>query len=766
MPQDLFNTPTAPAGQDGTATETALTDVVVRGTVQRVVFASSDGLYAVVRLVDEQRRELTLVGPLTQIMEGQDIEAVGRWEVHKDHGRQLRVQTFRAILPSSAEGICRYLGSGLIPGIGPTYAARIVEHFGTDTLAILDRSSERLREVPGIGRKRIEEIRKAWQTQSQQREVAIFLQSLGISPAYCARILARYGMAAAEVVRRNPYQLAAEVHGIGFLSADRLAERLGVAKEHPLRLAAGVEFVLEQAAQNGHVCMPAEELASEAARVLEVTPEGAAAGLEGAIQNGRVVREEADPAGRAPPLAFLRRLYQAETDLAEALGMLLRAPAKPRQAEARRLGAAFDRLNADQQAAVLQAFRSPISVITGGPGVGKTTVVGQIVAMARALRLRILLAAPTGRAAKRMSETTSLEAVTVHRLLQWDPAQGVFNHGPDDPLDCDLLIVDEVSMLDVVLAAQLFRAVRPGSQVVLVGDKDQLPSVGPGAVLHDLIACGRLPVTHLTQIYRQGPGSRIVSNAHAVNRGQMPDLRAVPADHPADFYWIEQDDPDRAAELIVRMVTERIPQRFHLDPIADVQILAPMHRGSCGTAALNERLQEALNPGGSRPEFAFGERRFRVGDRIMQTVNNYDKGVFNGELGQVTAIDHRAKTFAMTFDAGTVQYEWNEADQVVHAYAVTVHKSQGSEFPAVIMPVLTQHYVMLQRNLIYTAMTRARKLLIMIGTHRALAIALGNNTPMRRHTRLADRLAAAGSAAPRQTAAPLPPDDSADDDPW
>jgi exodeoxyribonuclease V alpha subunit len=454
-------------------------------------------------------------------------------------------------------------------------------------------------------------------------------------------------------------------------------------------------------------------------------------------------------------MAYLRRLCQAETDLAEVLRLLITFPVStPARLDPTRLGEGFRRLNAEQQEAVLQAYRSPVSIVTGGPGVGKTTVVGQIVALAAALRRRILLAAPTGRAAKRLSEATSLEAMTIHRLLQWDAGEGVFVHGPENPLRCDLLVLDEVSMLDVSLAAHLFRAVQPGTRIVLVGDKDQLPSVGPGSVLHDLIACGRIPVTHLTRIYRQDPDSRIVSNAHAVNRGQMPDLRAVPSHVTADFYWIEQDDPDRAAEVITRMVTERIPRRFRLDPLADVQILAPMHRGSCGTAALNERLQEALNPAGRRPEFAFGERRFRVGDRIMQTVNNYDKGVFNGELGQVVGVDHRRKAFTLAFDIGAVEYEWSEAEQIVHAYAVTVHKSQGSEFPAVVMPLLTQHYVMLQRNLVYTAMTRAKRLLVMIGTRRALAIALANNTPMLRHSRLVQRLTAPGTAAEAPAEAP------------
>jgi len=745
---DLFHRDSAPPATSGSPDAAAMTDCTLRGEVLRIVYASPDGQHVVLRMLDEHHREVTLVGPLANVMEGQEIEAVGRWETHKDHGRQLRVQTFRAVLPSSEEGIRRYLASGLIPGIGPTYAARIVERFGAETLAVLDRYSERLLEVPGIGRKRIAEIRKAWQEHAQQREVAIFLQSLGIGPAYCARIVSRYGVAAAEVVRRNPYQLAAEIHGIGFLSADRIANRLGVEKEHPLRLAAGVEYVLEQLALSGHVCYPTATLCTEAARVLEVDEQKAAAGLAGAVQGGRVVHEQATPAD-SEPRVYLRRLYQAETDLAEALRLLITFPAAaPSRLDSGRLGDGFRRLNPEQQEAVLQAFRSPVSIVTGGPGVGKTTVIGQIVALAAGLRRRTLLAAPTGRAAKRMSEATSMDAMTIHRLLQWDAAEGVFVHGPDNPLRCELLVVDEVSMLDVPLAAHLFRAVQAGTRLVLVGDKDQLPSVGPGCVLHDLIASGRIPVTHLTRIYRQDPHSRIVSNAHAVNRGQMPDLRPVPAEVTADFYWIEQDDPDRAAETIARMVTERIPQRFRLDPLADVQILAPMHRGSCGTGALNERLQEALNPAGRRPEFAFGERRFRVGDRVMQTVNNYDKGVFNGELGQVVGVDHHAKTFTLAFDIGAVTYEWAEADQVVHAYAVTVHKSQGSEFPAVIMPILTQHYVMLQRNLVYTAMTRAKRLLVMIGTRRALAIALANNTPMLRHSRLVPRLQAEPSATP------------------
>ncbi|MBN2452344.1 MAG: ATP-dependent RecD-like DNA helicase [Lentisphaeria bacterium] len=740
MNDNLLNLTSHDGPQPNTDRVTALTDSTVRGEVLRVVFASGDGQWVVLRLLDEQQREVTLVGPMTGVLEGQDIEATGRWETHRDHGRQLRVREFRAVLPSTDEGVRRYLASGLIPGIGPVYAERIVQHFGAETLTVLDRYSERLREVPGIGGKRVAEIRRAWHRHTQQRDVVIFLQGLGIPAGLCARIVNRYGVAAAEVVRRNPYQTAAEVRGIGFLTADRIAERLGVAKENPLRLAAGIEYVLEQLAQNGHVGYPDEDLRSETARVLGVSEELAAEGIALALRNGRIIREDRLGAD-THPMVFLRRLYQAETELAEALHLLLASPPGIRTVPAERLGDAYRKLDAEQRGAVLAPFRHPLSVITGGPGVGKTTVIGQIVAAARLLRLKVLLAAPTGRAAKRMGETTGLAAMTIHRLLQWNPKEAVFVHGPDHPLSCDLLVVDEVSMLDVPLAGHLFRALRPGTRVVLVGDRDQLPSVGPGTVLHDLIACARLPVTHLSRIYRQDSASRIVTNAHAVNRGAMPDLHRVPARARADFYWIEQDEPEHVAALIARMVSERIPRRFGFDPATDVQVLCPMHRGSCGAMALNALLQEALNPCGKRPDFAFGERRFREGDRVMQTVNNYDKGVFNGELGCIRAIDFRAKTVRIEYDIGPVEYEWCDADQIVHAYAVTVHKSQGSEFPAVVMPLLTQHYMMLQRNLVYTGMTRAKSLLVMIGTRRALAIALSNNKPMLRYSRLAPRLA-------------------------
>lgn len=730
-------------GADRPRNDTAKGDVSpveqsLRGEILRVVFASDDGEYVVVRLRSGDLAEHTLVGALGGLLEGQEIEAKGRWETHKDHGRQLRVSEFRALLPTTEEGIRRYLASGLIHGIGPKYAERIVAHFGVETLTVLDNYSERLREVPGIGKKRIAEIRSAWEKQSDQRDIMVFLQGLGLTPAYCARIIARYGVASAEVVRRNPYQLAEEVHGIAFLTADRIARRLGIEAEDIKRLAAGIVYVQERLADRGHTCYPRESLLEEAAEILDVAPEHVAEGLERALLNGSVVAEVPAAEG-GDPLIYLRRLWAAERELAAAVRALLRGGSEAVQVPRNALGGGFQRLNETQRQALFAAFQSGLSIITGGPGVGKTTVVGEIVGTARKMGAHVLLAAPTGRAAKRMSEATQLEAKTVHRLLRWDPASGSFQHNQERPLHCHFLILDEVSMLDVSLANDLFCAIEPGTRVLLVGDQDQLPSVGPGAVLHDLIASGRIPVTHLTEIYRQDENSRIVSNAHAVNRGDMPDLHPVPTSMLADFYWLEQDEPEHVSELIARMLTERIPKRFGLNPMRDIQVLAPMNRGNCGAVSLNERLQSALNPG-PKPEFSFGDRRFRAGDRVMQTVNNYDKGVFNGELGRIAGVDRAAKTFQVAFDSAAVEYEWHEADQIRLAYAVTVHKSQGSEFPCVVVPLLTQHYMMLQRNLVYTAMTRAKKLLIMIGTRRALAIAVRNDRPMMRCTRLAWRL--------------------------
>jgi exodeoxyribonuclease V alpha subunit len=728
----------------GSETAAAMVEVRMRGEVLRIVYQNEDNGYTVLRLLDDKQQEQTLVGAMSGVLEGQDIEVTGRWETHKDHGRQLRVTNFHSLLPTSEKGIERYLASGLIPGIGPELARRIVARFGRQALDVLDKYSSRLAEVPGLGRKRIAQIRKSWQEHAAQRDTYIFLQGLGLSPGACARLFSRYGAGAGEVVRRNPYQLAGDIHGIGFITADRIAHELGIAADHPLRLAAGAVYAMTKLADDGHTCYPRAQLLQYAAQLLEVDVPAAESGLQRALQEGTLVADRAG-ADSTDDFIYPFPLYAAECELAESLSHLLNCHVIRQYNDIRFQGARWEMLNERQQEAVAAAFRSHISIITGGPGVGKTTVVGEIVATARRLGTRIYLAAPTGRAAKRLSESCNREARTVHRLLKWDPLDRSFVFNRDRPLKCDFLIVDEFSMMDVDLTRHLFAAVQPETHVVLVGDRDQLPSVGPGAVLHDLIACRRIPCTHLTEIYRQEEGSRIVTNAHAVNRGEIPDLRQPPRDAKGDFYWIDQQEPERVAELIARMVAERIPHSFGFNPMSDVQVLSPMNRGQCGAIALNTLLQETLNPG-PKPQFTIGERIYRLHDRVMQTVNNYDKGVFNGELGQVVAIDKNVKKLKIMFDLGVVEYDWNEADQVKLAYAVTVHKSQGSEFPVVVMPLLTQHYVMLQRNLAYTGMTRARRLLVMIGSRKALAIAVRNDRPLMRYTRLADRLA----SAPRQ----------------
>lgn len=708
------------------------------GEVLRVVFASDDGEYAVLRLTDDRYRELTAVGPLGGIYEGQDIELWGAWETHKEHGHQFRAERFRAVLPQSERGIRRYLASGLVYGIGPKLADRIVERFGTDTLRILDHYSMRLTEVPGIGKKRVDEIRKAWRESSEQRDVTIFLQGLGLTASQCAKLYRRYGVGAAEVVRRNPYQLAQDVHGMGFATADRIAGELGIGHEAAARLVAGVIHALRKCSEHGHVCFPRTPLIAESATLLGVEEGHAISGLDQAREAGLVVVDE--EASEANPCVYLREFYRVETDLAATLRALV-ARGAPGGGVPHFGGGFYDRMNAEQQTAVRCAFESSVSIITGGPGVGKTTVVGEIVRHAKENGLFVLLAAPTGRAAKRLSESSRLPAKTIHRLLKWDPQKRTFVHNADRPLRCDMVVVDEVSMLDVRLALDLLQAVPHKARVVFVGDRDQLPSVGPGAVLHDLICSRRVPVTALTTIYRQSENSRIVTNAHCANRGEMPDLRRLEDNELGDFYWIDQEDPERVVRTIATMVRYRIPERFRLDPMRDVQVLTPMNRGGCGAEALNRLLQQTLN---ARPpaEFRAGERILRVRDRVMQIVNNYDKGVFNGDLGWIQWIDSENKTFKIAFDEGIVEYEFAESDQVRLAYAVTVHKSQGSEFPVVVMPVLTQHFVMLQRNLIYTGMTRARKLLVMIGTRKALAIAVRNDRPAARHTRLAARLRA------------------------
>ena len=707
-----------------------LTEQTIKGEIKRVVYASEDGMYTVLRVLDGNNRTHTVIGNIAGSYEGQGIEVTGTWQNHKEHGRQFKALSFKFVLPTSPEGIKRYLASGLIHGIGPKLADCIVDRFGPETLNILDNFSARLTEVPGFGKKRLDMVRKAWAEHAQERDIFIFLQSLGISLAYCRRIYKCYGDQTPAYVRDNPYRLAEEVDGIGFIMSDKVATMLGITGNDIKRLSAGVVYTLNRLAEKGHVCYPKEDFIQYTADLLEVELDEAQAGLTAAVSEGMAtidfVVEGSNPT--TSEMVYKTTLCTAEKELAFLVNRLSRVQSHRGQLTLNVDTKSYIKLSDEQRTAIHSVGHYPLTIITGGPGVGKTTVVGDIVRRANLAKLKVYLAAPTGRAAKRLGESCRRTAMTIHRMLKWEPIKRSFVYNSKRPLRCDVLIIDEVSMLDIQLALFLFRAIAPGTTVVLVGDSDQLPSVGPGTVLMDLILSGKAHVTHLSHIYRQGAGSKIITNAHAVNSGRLPDLTPVPKEVLSDFYWIEQDDPELVVETIGKMVKTRIPQRFKFDPMRDIQVLTPMNRGSCGTKLLNEQLQIALNPdSGKKPFFIFGEKKFRSGDRVMQIRNNYDKGVFNGDMGRLIYIDHSNKTFKIAFDGNnTVEYDYVEADQIVLAYAITVHKSQGSEFPVVIFPVLTQHYILLQKNLLYTGMTRAKKLLIIIGNRRALSMAVNN----------------------------------------
>ena len=710
-----------------------LTAQTLRGEITRVIYENEDGHFSIIRIADAQGVEHTVVGNFSGIFEGQNLEVTGKFETHKEFGTQLRAEHFRFLLPSTREGIIKYLSSGMIEGIGPKNAENIVNHFGAKTLEILDYYSVRLKEVPGIGKKRASQISAAWKAQSSRREIFIFLQGLGISSLYCQKLYKEYGAKTAEVVKANPFRLADEIDGIGFLMADNIASSLGIAQVDPQRLAAGTLYTLNQLTVSGHCCYPIKEFTDKCAETLRIEAETADKGVTEAMRQGFIRIEKG--------MAYSVNLLRAETELPKYIYGLGSCKGHPglKMAKIRPLETLH--LTEEQTQAVERVGQYPLNIITGGPGVGKTTVIHEVVRRALAAKLKVYLAAPTGRAAKRMSEATDFPAKTIHRMLKWEPAEHKFAYNDDHKLPCDLLIVDEISMLDITLAMSLFRAVNFGTSVLLVGDADQLPSVGPGKVLHSFLRSGMFAVTQLTQIFRQGAGSRIIFNAHRVNHGKLPE-KSDDTRKLTDFYWIEQDDPDKVLDLIIRLQTERIPKRFGFDPVRDVQVLTPMNRGSCGTRSINDCLQHILNSG-HKAQFKVGDRVFKAGDRVMQISNNYDKNVFNGDMGRIGNIDAKDKVFSIYYGGSrVVNYEFTEVDQLTLAYAVTIHKSQGSEFPVVIMPMLNQHYMLLQRNLLYTGMTRAKKLLILIGGTKSIGMAVRNTRLEPRFTQLTERLTA------------------------
>jgi len=700
-------------------------ETTLAGYVERVTFHNADTGFCVFRVrARGHRGEVTVVGTVPDVNAGEWIEARGTWVMDPVHGRQFSAEEIHLSPPETLEGIERYLGSGLIHGIGPVHARRLVEKFGRDVFDIIEKQSARLLEVEGIGPVRRERIRAAWEEQKAIRTIMTFLLSHGVSPARALRIYKVYGDRAIERIRMDPYGLARDIRGIGFPSADKIAQRLGISPDSLLRARAALVHVLKELAEQGHCAWPQEALIQHTAETLNIPEDRLRTALDEELRDRRLVLR---PSPEGVPLVYLPELDAAERELAERIRRLQLGEHPLSNANLSewisrvelRLGFT---LAPEQREALKLVCRSKVAVVTGGPGVGKTTLVRAIVLVARAHRLRLALCAPTGRAAQRLSEVSGLPAKTIHRLLIYDPSTGGFRHSASNPLPADWVIVDESSMFDVVLAAQLVRAVAPTSAMLFVGDVDQLPSVGPGMVLRDLIDSGRIPTARLTKIFRQSARSHIVANAHRIREGRPPVVPTFARDERGDFYFIEAEEPAAAVDRIVRLVRDRIPRHFGLDPVSDVQVLTPMQRGELGARHLNEVLQQALNPSGMEIE-RFGVR-YRMGDKVMQVENDYDKEVFNGDIGRIVEVRPDCREVVVRFEGRLVTYHALELDELVPAYAITIHKSQGCEYPCVVVVLHTQQYVMLQRNLLYTAVTRGRRVVILVGSRRAVAMAV------------------------------------------
>ena len=718
----------------------------LQGQIERITYTNEENGFTIARVkVYGQRDLVTVVGRLMAPTPGEILKMRGEWANHPKYGEQFKIVQYQTAVPASVYGIQKYLGSGLIKGIGPVMAKRIVARFGKDTLDIIENEIETLADVDGIGKKRIRMVKKAWDEQKEIREVMLFLQTHGVSSGYATKIFKQYGTRSIGVVKENPYRLATDIFGIGFITADSIADKLGFAKDSELRAEAGILYVLNQLSDDGHVFYPYEPLIKKCEEVLDVDREVIAGALGPLAYNRRVVIEdlnqEIDAFRENNKAVYLAKYHVSETSIAIRLKTLISVPKSIRKIDSEKAiewvqNQLAITLAKKQVEAIKCATENKVMVITGGPGTGKTTIINAILKIFSKLTEKIMLAAPTGRAAKRMSEATGHEAKTIHRMLEYSIQKGGFQKNEEHPLSSDLLIVDEASMIDTMLMYHLLKAIPEKSTFILVGDVNQLHSVGAGNVLKDIIASGAVPVVELNEIFRQAKESRIIVNAHKINKGILPSLK--PSGPKDDFYFIEQEDPEEVLKIILELVKERVPRRFGLDPIDDIQVLTPMHRGTVGAENLNAELQKALNP--REDEVIRGNRSFRLNDKVMQVKNNYDKEVFNGDIGRIIRIDPENQEVTLSFDGREVPYDFTDLDEIVLAYAVSVHKSQGSEYPAVIIPILTQHYVLLQRNLIYTGVTRGRRLVVMAGTQKALAIGVKNNRTEKRYTYLRYRL--------------------------
>ncbi|MBW2059949.1 MAG: ATP-dependent RecD-like DNA helicase [Deltaproteobacteria bacterium] len=718
----------------------------LKGQIERITFFNEENGFTIAKVKVSGRRDLvTVLGNMMAPKPGEVIKMKGEWMHHPRFGEQFKMAQYRTEVPATISGMKKYLGSGLIKGIGPVMAGRIVKKFSEQTLEVIENEVEKLAQVEGIGRKRIIMIQRAWEEQKEIREVMLFLQAHDVSSGYATKIFKQYGDQSIQVVRENPFRLASDIFGIGFVTADLIAEKLGFPRESPLRAEAGVIYILNQLADEGHVFYPYNPLIQKCRDILKVNREIILEAFAALTIQKRIVIEELnglEGSSEANKAVYLAAFYVSETGVAERLTSLIFTPKSIRKIDAGKavgwVQQQLDiRLAKGQIEAIKYATRYKIMVITGGPGTGKTTLINALIKIFRRIGVSIQLAAPTGRAAKRMSEATGFEARTIHRVLEYNIRKGGFQRNDREPLESDLLIVDEASMIDVTLMYHLLKAIPPAATLILVGDVNQLPSVGAGNVLLDIISSGAVPVVRLSEIFRQAKQSSIIVNAHRINKGLLPDLRP-PKKELDDFYFIEQDDPEEVLRIIIELAQDRIPNRFGFDAVEDIQVLTPMHRGVVGTENLNLKLEEALNP--RDDGLRRGGKVFRVGDKVMQIRNDYDKEVFNGDIGRIVGIDEEMQEVRIAFDERSVVYNYLDLDQIVLAYAISIHKSQGSEYPAVVIPLLPQHYLLLQRNLIYTAVTRGRELVVLVGSKGALAIGIRNDRTQKRFTYLKERL--------------------------